>query len=201
MPTAGSPRDRPRVVLLTGAPGSGKTCLGTALSRALQIPFLARDDVRRGLFLTNGAWTDRPGPVPSADEAVEAFLRILESTAALGVSGIVEYVVRRGRPADLRRIVAAGACVVVRTECHDPLARVADRERDDRLLARRPVLDALGHATAEDRTSAALARMRSVAGEMQTEFAVPLLTVRTDDGYTPNLDAILDFALTGTVPG
>ena len=193
----GSPRERPRIVLITGAPGSGKTCLGTALSRALQVPFLARDDVRRGLFLTNGAWTDDPGPVPTVDEAVEAFLRLLESTAALGVSCIVEYVVRQARPDDLRRIVAAGDCVVVRTECHDPLARVADRERDDRLFARRPVLDALGYATAEDRTSAALARMRSVADEMQTEFALPLLTVRTDDGYAPGLDAILDFVVTG----
>jgi hypothetical protein len=40
--------------LITGAPGTGKTTLGTELSRALQIPFLARD-VRRGLFFTNGA--------------------------------------------------------------------------------------------------------------------------------------------------
>jgi hypothetical protein len=37
--------------------------------------------------------------------------------------------------------------------------------------------------------------MRSVAGEMQTEFALPLLTVRTDDGYDPGLEAILDLVV------
>jgi predicted kinase len=185
--------ERPTVVLVTGAPGSGKTTLGVELSRALQIPFLARDDVRRGLFFTNGAWTDRPGRLPTAEEAVEAFLRILEATTALGVSCIVEYVVRKERPADLERIAAAGDCVVVLTDCHDPLARVARRDRADLLVNRAPVLGALGYATAEDQAAAALARMRSLAGRMRTEFDLPALAVRTDDGYDPGLDAILAF--------
>ena len=189
-----TPADRPRIVVITGVPGSGKSALGTELSRCLQIPFLARDDVRRGLFFTNGAWTDRPGRVPTADEAVDTFLDILEAITSHGVSCIAEYVVRRHRPADLRRITAAGDCVVIRTECRDPLGRFARRHGADRLLNRAPVLAALGHTTIEDHTSAALARMRSVAHEMQTDFDLPTLTVHTDNGYTPDLEAILTFA-------
>jgi predicted ATPase len=50
----GASQDRPRIVLDTGAPGSGKTTLRTV--RALHVPFLARGDVRRGLFFTTGAF-------------------------------------------------------------------------------------------------------------------------------------------------
>jgi predicted kinase len=184
---------RARVVLITGVPGSGKTTLGTEISRALQIPFLARDDVRRGMFFTRGAWTARPGPLPTRDEAVDTFLRIVETIASQGVSCVVEYVVPRERPADLGRLVTAGDCVVVITGCRDPLGRVARRERGDRLLNRQPVLDALGGATIDDLMGPALARMRSVGERMQTEFDLPVLRVTTDDGYDPPIEAVLAF--------
>ena len=89
---------RPRVVLLTGEPGSGKTGLGLELARALHVPFLARDQVRRGLHLTAGGWGDEPVAAPTAEEAVEAFLRIIETIVDNDVSCIVEYVVRAAQP-------------------------------------------------------------------------------------------------------
>jgi predicted kinase len=184
----------PRIILLTGAPGSGKSTLGSELARALQVPFLARDTVRRALFLTNGAWTAQPGQVPTRDEATETFLRLLETMTSLGVSCVAEYVVRAERPDHLARITAAGDCVVVLTECRDPLDRVVRRDRSDRLLNRRPVLDTLGYASIEDHSTASLARMRRVAEQMRTDFGpLPTLTVRTDDGYDPALDAVVEF--------
>jgi hypothetical protein len=36
--------------------------------------------------------------------------------------------------------------------------------------------------------------MRAVSAEMQTEFALPTLRVTTDEGYQPDLDAIVAFA-------
>jgi hypothetical protein len=185
-------------VLITGAPGSGKTTLGTELSRVLQIPFLARDDVRRGLFFTNGAWTDHPGHVPTSEETVDTFLHVLEATTSLGVSCIVEYVVRRDRPADLRRITAAGDCVVVLAECRDSLGRFARRHSGDQLLNRQPVLEALGYTAIEDHTRDTLARMRSVPREMRTRFDLPVLPVNTDEGYDPTLEAIVAFVTAGT---
>ncbi|HKE77324.1 MAG TPA: AAA family ATPase [Acidimicrobiales bacterium] len=189
---------RPRVVLITGTPGSGKSTLGTALAGALRVPFLARDDVRGGLFLTAGAWGHRPARVPPPDEAVEAFLRLVETAASLGVSCVAEYVVRRHRPADLRRLTVAADCVAVVTECRDALDRAARRGRADRLLNRRPVLDALGYATVDDHTAAAAARMGSVAGAMRVDLGLPTLRVATDDGYEPGLDAIVEFAVAAT---
>ena len=71
MSASGAGARRPRVVLLTGEPGSGKTGLGLELARALHVPFLARDQVRRGLYLTASS-------APTPEEAVEAFLTIVE---------------------------------------------------------------------------------------------------------------------------
>ena len=198
MTQGGASQDRARVVVVTGAPGSGKTTLGTELSRALRMPFLARDDVRGGLFFTTGAWSVRPGRVPTSDESVETFLRILETTASLGVSCIGEYVVRQQRPADLQRLSSVADCVVVLTECRAHLERFAGRNRTDRLLNRPPVLEALGYATVHEHTSDAVARMRVVANAMQVDFGLPTLRVNTDDGYEPGLDAIVDFVVAGT---
>jgi predicted kinase len=198
MTQGGASGDRARVVVVTGAPGSGKTTLGTELSRALRIPFMARDDVRGGLFLTAGAWSARPRRVPTPEESAEAFLRIVEATASLGVSCVVEYVVRQHRAADIQRLSSVADSVVVVVECRDHLERLAGRNRADRLLNRQPVLDALGYNTNHEHTSDAVARMRSVAKAMRVDFGLPTLRVNTDDGYEPGLDGIVDFVTTGT---
>jgi predicted kinase len=193
MTPGGTAHDRPRVVVVTGAPGSGKSTLGAELGRALRVPFLARDDVRGGLFFTAGGWGARPGGVPTADATVEAFLRIVETAVSLGVSCVVEYVVRPHRPADVGRLTSVADCVVVLTECRDHLERFARRNRADRLLNRRPVLDALGYTTIDEHTRHAVGRMRSVTDAMQVDLGLPTLRVHTDDGYEPGLDAIVDF--------
>jgi predicted kinase len=179
--------------LITGEPGSGKTTLGTDLSRALRVPFIARDDVRGGLYFTAGAWSDRPRDVPTSQQAVETFLRIVETTVSLGVSCVVEYVVRHGRPQDLERIATVAECVVLFTWCRDPFERFATRNNADRLLNRPPVLDALGYATVDQHTSDASDRMLLVSRDMRTDFDLPLLRVNTDDGYDPGLESIIDY--------
>lgn len=178
---------------MVGEPGSGKTRLGIALAGALRVPFLARDDVRTGLYFTAGAWSERPGPVPAADVAVETFLLLVETMAGLGVSCVAEYVVRDDRPEDLARITAVARCVGVRTGCADAPARRAGRARTDRLVARRPVLDALGYRSVGEHAAQAEVRMAAVTAQMRTVFDFPVLEVDTNDGYDPPLDDIVDF--------
>jgi predicted kinase len=185
-------------VLVTGAPGSGKTTLGRQLGAELRVPFLGRDDVRGGLLLTAGAWGDRLDHVPSGEDAVDAFLSIVETTLAAGVSCVAEYVVRTGRPRDLDRLAAAGEVVVVVTAASGTETRLRRRNAADRLIANRAVLDALGTSSVEEHTDAMIDRMRTVESEMRTEFPTPTLHVDTTDGYRPDLDAIVDFAVTAT---
>jgi predicted kinase len=191
---------RPRVVVVTGEPGSGKSTLGAELARALRIPFIARDDVRGGLFLTEGAWSERLRALPGSDEAVEALLCLVETAAGRGVSCVVEYVVRQHRGNDLERLRAVADCIVLVTECRDARSRFVRRSLADRLLNRRAVLDALGYATIEDHTDDALARMARVRSEMRTQFDLATLHVRTDDGFEPSLDQIIEFVTAEPAP-
>lgn len=185
--------DRPVIVLITGAPGSGKSTLGAKLARELRLPFIARDDIRGGLFLSAGAWSSRPRRVPSNDESVEVFLRAVESIVGLGVSCVVEYVVRKGSPHELERLISVAECRVLHTFCHDAPTRLARRNHTDRLLNRLPVLESLGYSSIEQHTQETLNRMRSVVADMRTDFELPMLEVDTSDGYEPELDVIIDF--------
>ena len=75
---------RPRAVLVTGVPGSGKSTLARRLSHLLRVPYLARDDVRGGLFFSERAWGDTLHRVPSAEEAADVFLATAEQLLTNG---------------------------------------------------------------------------------------------------------------------
>lgn len=186
---------RPRVILLTGVPGSGKSTLGRTLSEALRVPFLARDDMRGGMALTAGAWRGTLEQLPPGDAAVDAFLDVVEVTLRHGVSCVAEYVFRSSRPRDLERVLAAGDAVVIVTQCSESEPRLIERNQSDRLVANPAVLRAAGAASVDEHTAAVVERMRRVGLEMLTQFPVPTLTVDTTAGYDPGFETILEFAV------
>jgi predicted kinase len=51
------PMPNPLMLVITGAPGSGKTTIGTRLARELGLPFLSKDLFKETLFDTLG-WSD-----------------------------------------------------------------------------------------------------------------------------------------------
>jgi hypothetical protein len=53
------------------SPGSGRSSLGRALSDALILQLLARDQVRRSLDSTARAWAAGPGRDPTAEDAAQ----------------------------------------------------------------------------------------------------------------------------------
>jgi predicted kinase len=182
--------------VVTGEPGSGKTSLGLRLAAALRVPFLSRDAVRGGLLATAGLWTGEGRPLPEREAAVETFLRMVERMTELGVSAVIELVVFRDRRDALRRLEAAARCLVVRTGCTDAAARAEQRDRGDVLLRRPDVLRALGHDSIDGYLRAP--HREVLRAGMVTGFALPLLPVRTDDGYDPPLDEILDWVIDRT---
>jgi predicted kinase len=186
----------PWLVLVTGAPGSGKTSLGWALSSALRVPFLGRDQVRGGLLATAGMWTGTMAAMPARETAVEAFVELVETAAGLGVSAVVELVVTPDRADALARLEAAARCVVLLLETSAAAERAAARDAASPLIDRPEVLAALGFASAEEYL-ADPARAR-VGDEVQTSFHLPTLRVRTDAGYRPALDDIVEWVIDRT---
>lgn len=191
---AGSlPQDRPWLVLVTGEPGSGKSQLARQLATTLRLPCLSRDDVRGGLQATSGIWTNQVRGPAEREVARETFFRIVEQVAGAGVSAVLDVIVFRDQPEDLVRLEALAHCLVVLTTCADAEARAIERDRADPLLNRPSVLDALGHPSVEGHLvdgQRAIVRDRT-----RTEFDLPLLPVRTDDGYEPPSADIVDWII------
>lgn len=182
---------RPWLVMVTGEPGSGKTTLGRAIAEALRLPFLSRDDVRGGQYATAGLWSnevDRPVP---REHAVEAFVRMIETAADQGVSLVVEFVVLPDRLDGFARLQAVADYLVVVCTCDDASARLERRVRADPLLNRPEVLAALGHQSIDDHLRHPERDL--VRAKMLIEFDLPTLPVRTDDGYDPHLDAVIEW--------
>lgn len=190
---------RPRLIVLTGEPGSGKTTLGRRLASELRLPFIARDEVRGGLAMTAGVWGDEFVGMPSGEQAVEAFLTAVEALLASGVSCVAEYVLRASRSGDLERLASVADVAVVRTGCPGALDRMAERHRHERLVANPNVLAASDVTTPDEHAAQAVARMRSVVDDMAVEFptATRVLDVDTTDGYEPDLESIIAFVTEG----
>jgi predicted kinase len=188
--------DRPWLVMVTGAPGSGKTSLGLQLAGALRVPFLSRDDVRGGLQATAGMWTNQVHTPSPREAAVEAFVQIVETSVSLGVSAVLEFIVTPDRADGWRRLQAAANCLVVLAECTEARNRADSRDRDDLLLNRPSVLEALGHDSIKNYIRGPERDLVRVG--MQTEFDLPLLRVVTDDGYEPPLPDIIDWVIDQT---
>jgi predicted kinase len=131
------------LVIVTGAPGAGKTTLAQALARELRLTLISKDDVKEALFDALGtgdrAWSQKLG-IASFDLLFLLARRLLEA----GGSCILEANFTRVEP--LLELPAERVVQLFCTAPHDVVvARYAARERHpghldaevvDELLAR-----------------------------------------------------------------
>ena len=167
----------PLAVLVSGAPGSGKTTLAASLGAGLDLPVVHKD------ALVHGIWRTRDRALDLGAPGVEPFYRTMELWAELGVSFVAEQTFFRGvSEPDVAQ--AAGSQMCPR-QCplseQDAMARFERRMRDDALCG-----------------EARLRKLLPLAERLQSDLYeplmldCPLIVVDTDDGYTPPLPDVLD---------
>lgn len=186
---------RPSLIVVTGAPGSGKTTLSTLIAERLRLPCVSRDVVRSGLFYTAGGWSGSPDRVPSVEESIETFFAMVDRYLSLGVSVVADYVLRTDRLADVAFFRDRADCTVVHVSSSTAVQRYLDRLRGDSLFAKAVASGALGGPRLDD----ALEGSRIAAEDLAPLLAdsgdtgLRTLVVDTTDGYSPEVSEIIAF--------
>ena len=179
---------RPRLVLVTGAPASGKTTLADRLGPALRLPVLSRDRLKA--LLADAL----PEPV-AADMAllrhthVALFFDLMAYLLAAGPGLVAESALDVGlAPDDLRPALALGDAVNVHCDVA-PEVSVRQFSARARQGERHRAHDDHAHLDLISHDATAWGRYRE-----PPSLGIPVLRIDTTAGYKPTLEKIVEFA-------
>jgi predicted kinase len=179
--------DGQHLVIVSGAPASGKTMLAERLSRDLQLPLIAKDSLKEALADAMGAPEGVAASGRMGDGAYAVLYAVAHALLEAGYGAIVESNFRRGmsEPELARLLPWAGARLI---HCTAPpeviLARYAERfARGER------------HPAHLDAERADALRDDLDAGRFEPmQLPVPVLVVDTTDGWHPGYEEVREFA-------
>lgn len=183
------PAPRPPLVIVSGAPASGKTTLAPLLADRLPLPLLAKDRLRvifRDAFDANTLEEVRRLLTPG----FVVFYELIAELLRAGVGVVAECNFHRGiSEPETRPVAALGTPVIVHCQVDRALSyrRFAERHRLA-LPERRYAFDGVRIAELERGIPQdAWERAEPI------EIGAPVLRVDTTDGYAPDLDGIVAF--------
>jgi predicted kinase len=183
---------RPALVIVTGAPASGKSSLAEELGKRLRSPVLSRDAIKEPLMDQPGT-PDGEGSHLVGGAAYAVLYVILDKLLAAGVSAIAESNFTRGEAEQYLQPLVDRARAV-QLVCETSAAEIAHRykERDEE-GDRHP-----GHESADPATLADLGRSVRAGQYDPLDLDIPLLEIDTTNGFSPSLDDIAEFVRRNT---
>ena len=176
-----------RLVIVGGAPATGKTTLALALGRSLGLPVITKDDIKEALA-TPFATGDRDWSRQLGIAAYAVMFAVAERVLAAGHGLVLETNFRSGiSDAALRVLARLAPTVVIVCRVSDPLRRKRFEERATRGRHRVHI------------DSAVLEEWNEDDSEYLIDIGTPRLIVDTTDGFAPELEQITRFADSATV--
>jgi predicted kinase len=176
-----------RLVIVAGAPATGKTTLARTLGTSLGLPVITKDDVKEALA-TPFPTGDRDWSRHLGAAAYGALFAVAELILAAGHGLVLESNFRSGiSDASLLALARVARTVVIVCRTPDGLRR---RRFEERAAVGR-------HRVHVD--SAVLDAWNEDDSEFLIDIGVPRLIVDTSDGYGPDLGHIVAFARSATV--
>jgi predicted kinase len=170
------------LVIVGGAPATGKTTLARTLGTSLGLPVITKDDVKEALA-TPFPTGDRDWSRQLGAAAYGALYAVAELVLVAGHGLVLESNFRAGiSDAPLLALARLAPTVVIVCRVPDALRR---QRFEERAAAGR-------HRVHID--SAVLDEWREDDAEFLIDIGTPRLVVDTTDGYAPALDDIVAFA-------
>lgn len=167
--------NEPRLILITGPSGVGKTTLSHVLGRKIGCPVISRDEIKEGMVINTPGFesaTGDPLTVRTFDVFFETLRLLLNAGVSLiGEAAFQDHVWRTG----LAKVKAELRILECSTDAASIALRTARRYQTDPSHAR-------AHVYPDPRTE-------------WIGLTMPKLVVDTTDGYRPVLDELVDFAL------
>jgi predicted kinase len=177
----------PLLVVVSGAPASGRTTLATRLADDLRLLFVGKDALKEAICNAIGPPSDVAASMRAGSAAYAAAFTLARETLAAGRGVVLESNFRRGlSESELQPVVAVGDARLIHCSARREVIATRYRERSTAGL-RHP-------AHRDDERARDLASDLGSGRFEPLELGIPTMVVATDDGLTPEYDAILAFA-------